>query len=86
MQGSPDGEPKRPRKARQHGEDEGAQAAAPAPCPKIMSTCLAHIAGLFREAPGVQIESRPLSSIVVEGPHGVSSRIGEDTLGDQGSA
>ena len=34
MQGSPDGEPKRPRKARKRGEDEGAQAAAPAPCAK----------------------------------------------------
>ena len=86
MKGSPDGEPKRPRKARQHGEDKGAQAATPAPCAKIVSPCLAHIAGLFREAPGVQIESRPLSSIVVEGPRGISSRIGEDTLGDQGSA
>ena len=86
MQGSPDGEPKRPRKARKRGEDEGAQAAAPAPCAKIVSSCLAHIAGIFREAPGVQIESRPLASIVVEGPRGISSRIGKDTLGDQGSA
>ena len=86
MKGSPDGEPKRPRKARQHGEDKGAQAATPAPCAKIESPCLAHIAGFFREAPGVQVESRPFSSIVVEGPRGISFRIGEDTIGDQGSA